>query len=67
MDANNSNPTDPQSTYHYTLPLQTTKFAIFGLLSSGQLASQAISVAAELNIALKKNRTDCNNRSLCRT
>jgi len=51
MDANNSNPTDPQSTYHYTLPLQTTKFAIFGLLSSGQLAAQAISVAAELNIA----------------
>jgi len=31
--------------------LQTTKFAIFGLLSSGQLAAQAISVAAELNIA----------------
>ncbi|MFZ0514909.1 MAG: methyltransferase, partial [Candidatus Nitrosopolaris sp.] len=51
MNTNNSNPTDADGTYHYTLPLQTTKFAIFGLLSSGQLATQAISIAAELKIA----------------
>ena len=51
MNTNNSNPTDANGIYHYTLPLQTTKFAIFGLLSSGQLATQAISIAAELKIA----------------
>ncbi|MGC1931576.1 MAG: methyltransferase [Candidatus Nitrosopolaris sp.] len=51
MNTNNSNPTDADGTYHYTLPLQTTKFAIFGLLSSGQLATQAISIVAELKIA----------------
>jgi hypothetical protein len=51
MNTDNSNPTDADGNYQYTLPLQTTRFAIFGLLQSGQLASQAISIAAQLKIA----------------
>lgn len=51
MNTNNSNPADTDGNYQYTLPLQTTKFAIFGLLQSKQLATRAISIAAELKIA----------------